>query len=57
MSTFVPLMLMWSVMSMSRPGGTSGRSDPAALVSNRISAPAARSARTGVRTSSASMPS
>ena len=52
-----PLRLMWSLISMSRPGPTSGRSEPAAFVSTRISAPAARSARTGVRIASRSPPS
>ncbi len=40
---------MWSAISIRRPGPRSARSEPAALVSTRISAPAARSARTGVR--------
>ena len=50
-------MLMWSVIAISRPGPTSGRSDPAALVSTRISVPAARTARTGTRSASTSPPS
>src|ERR1700759_5231961 len=50
-------MLMWSTIAISDPGPTAGRSDPAALVSTRISAPAARRARTGVRSASGSPPS
>jgi hypothetical protein len=55
--TFMPVRLMWSVIAMSDPGMTSGRSEPAAFVSTMISAPAARSARTGVRMRSLSPPS
>ena len=46
-SGLCPVRLMWSEIAISRPGPTSGRSEPAALVSTRTSAPAAASARTG----------
>ena len=42
-----PIMLMWSVSAMSRPGPTSARSEPAAFVSRISSAPSARTVRTG----------
>ena len=56
-STLVPIRLMWSVIAIRLPGPTSGRSEPAALVWTRISAPAAFSQRTGVRSSSIGPPS
>ncbi len=39
---FAPVRLMWSMIAMSEPGPTAGCSDPAALVSTRVEAPAAR---------------
>ena len=48
---------MWSVSATRLPGPASGRSEPAALVSTRISAPSSRSVRIGVVTALASIPS
>ena len=48
---------MWSLIAISEPGPTSGLSDPAALVTNSASAPAAFSARTGPRMAPGSPPS
>ena len=48
---------MWSLIAISEPGPTSGSSDPAALVTNSASAPAAFSARTGPRIAPGSPPS
>ena len=48
---------MWSESATRLPGPASARSEPAALVSTRISAPSRRSVRTGVVTALASIPS
>ena len=56
-STLSPVRLMWSAIAMRLPGPTSGRSEPAAFVSRRTSAPAAARVRTGVRSASVSAPS
>ena len=48
---------MWSAIAISRPGPTSGLSEPAALVTNSASAPSAFSVRTGPRIAPGSPPS
>ena len=48
-----PVKLMWSVITMTLPGGISGRRLPAALVSNRVSQPSAASVRIGTFIASA----